>query len=125
MPATNQLANTDTLSQLIGQKFALFTGQRPAEQDQALYDLVFEHCFNETIRFLAENLSSSRKIALTQQLESFGPASTNDEAKAAFDTLLTHLDTVPSGRFRLDVRIKHCLDTLAYRAVQRRKAKHD
>ena len=87
-------------------RFKLFSGVRSTEEDQKIYDKVYDLCFDEMTTFLGENLKDSDKAQLPEELEKL----TNDEDKTK--VLTNYLSKIDNYRYKLDQRLDSFLDNL-------------
>lgn len=93
----------------IKNKFKLFQGLRSQEEDQKIYDKVYELCFEEIVRFLFEKLSTAEKDKLIVELEKKGKET---------EILLKYLSQIENYRFKLDKRLDYFLNNLLYSSLK-------
>jgi hypothetical protein len=99
------------IDQHIKTRFALFEGKRAEEEDQKIYDKVYNLCLNEMILFIGQNVSKEERSALLQKLNSEDP-------KEAF---LSSLENVPLAKQRLEARLKYFVDQLLLDSLKKHK----
>jgi hypothetical protein len=101
----------DYLDEKIKSKFKLFTGVRSYEEDQKIYDKVWELCFDELTGFIEDNLNESEQKKMLEEIKG------REEDKAQ-EVLLTYLSQIDNYRFKLDKRLDYFLTNLLYSAVK-------
>ncbi len=97
------------IDEKIKNKFKLFSGLRSEEEDQKIYDKVYELCFDEMVQFLFENLSTAEKDELIGKLEKKGKET---------EILLKYLSQIENYRFKLDKRLDYFLNNLLYSSLK-------
>jgi len=111
--------NKDTigLDKKIKGKFKLFSGIRPQEEDQKIYDKVLDLCFDEMVAFLGDNLSEKEREDFLGELGK--KASDEDKAKV----LQASLSKIENYRFKLDHRLDAFLNNLLLSSLSNLKDK--
>ena len=99
------------LDSKIKARFKLFSGVRPTEEDQKIYDKVSDLCFDEMALFLGENLQASEQDQLTAELDK----QANDENKTK--VLVNYLSKIENYRFKLDHRLDSFLNNLLFSSL--------
>lgn len=103
------------LDSKIKTRFKLFSGVRPADEDQKIYDKVYNLCFDEMVLFLSEQLQDSEQDQLSEELNK----QTTDDAKTK--VLVNHLSKIDNYRFKLDHRLDSFLSNLLLSSLSRVK----
>ena len=109
----------------IKKKFRLFEGLRSEEEDQKIFERVYELLFDEVVMFLEEKLEEKDKISLIKELEASALPSGDKQAqqdsgnfKNAEAILIKYLSKIENYRFKLDKRLDYFLNNLVYQAIK-------
>lgn len=113
-----QLAEQDFIGKRISQQFALFQDHRKPEEEERIFNVVYERCISETIQFLEENLSPDNKAALLHELTLLSQSGKETDSRSIINIIETHLNTISQASFRLEARLNHLIDTIHYQAVK-------
>lgn len=95
----------------IKEKFKLFTGVRPQEEDQKLFDRLVAMCFEEALVFLAENLGEEGMKNLTEEVD----RQETEEEKVK--KIGEYMGRIENGGIRLGARLETFLDNLLTAAM--------
>jgi len=102
----------NVLDAKVREKFNLFTGLRPADEDQKMYDKIMGMCFDEMIRFLSENLNEEQENSLVDELSKAG----SDEDKQKIMT--NYFSKVNNARSKFNIRIDLFLNNLLMKSIK-------
>ena len=106
--------NIFDIDEIIKNTFQLFQGKRSKEEDEKIYQKVYELTFEEMLTFLQENLNPEKQKKFSQALSQI-------EGELAMETLLKYLSGIPLYRFRLEKRLKAFIDNLLLASIKNRK----
>lgn len=103
-----------TIDKKIKTRFNLFQGKRSAEEDQKIYDELYELCFDEFIRTIEEKLEDSKKVIVLDQIDSIMRSSLAEQKKHEMivEILLNQVSQNPRFRFELETRLLYFMETL-------------
>lgn len=102
----------NTLDSKVREKFKLFTGLRPQEEDQKMYDKIMELCFDEMSRFLSDKLSEEQKNAMFDDLAK----SQSDEDKEK--VIANYFAKVEKAKSKFNARIDLFLNNLLMKSMK-------
>lgn len=91
----------------IKNKFKLFSGARSQEEDQKIFDKVYDLCFDDTVKFLCENLNETDRTQLPEELKK----QTSEEDKNKI--LLNYMSKIDLFQLKLNQRLDSFLDNLS------------
>ena len=100
------------IDEKIKHKFKLFQGLRSQEDDQKIYDKIYDLCFDEMVGFLFENLSPAKRDEFSKDIENTGKKT---------EILLKYLSQIENYRFKLDKRLDYFLNNLLYSSLKNKK----
>ena len=112
------------IDSLIKGKFQLFTGLRAQEEDQKIYDTLYDACFDGMLAFLEENLDKKELSELTKSLEMIDKNVSKDEmqkAEEGIGVMQKALGTILGGQKRLLAKLEMLLDTMLYTLIKQKK----
>lgn len=108
-----------SLDELIKTRSKLFQGVRSVEEDNKLYERVYELCLDEIINFIEENLDEKKVSDLSSQIESMNGKEGADQKIA--EIILKAVEEVPDYRFRLYHRLEYFLDKLLVNSLKKKE----
>lgn len=117
--ATNSEVQDNPLDEMIKSKFKLFQDTSTKEDDQKTFDRIMRYCFEETISFLAENLTEEDFENLLKETEGAG----TDEEKA--DVMRKYHSKIENYSFKLNARINGLLNNLLLNGLKKSKQKSE
>jgi hypothetical protein len=112
--------NNFDLDNKITKTFKLFSGLRSTEEDQKIFDRVYELCFEEIVKFLYENLSKDEQTKLILEIKRNSEKERLSKKQIAdinYKTLLNYLVKIENYRFKLDKRLDYFINNLLYSSL--------
>ena len=112
--------NNFDLDNKIKKTFQLFSGVRNPEEDQKIFDRVYELCFEEMVKFIYENISTKKQAKLETELDQISEKAgltKNEAADVNYKTIFSYLVEIENYRFKLDKRLDYYINNLLYSSL--------
>lgn len=102
------------IDQKIKDLFKLYSGVRPRDKDEHIYEKVMSLVFDEIVEFVSQNLSEDEVKNLLKD----GPDKSNSEVEEKLMLLGRYMKKIPDCEFRLTARLDHFINRLHYLSVK-------
>jgi hypothetical protein len=99
--------------------FGLYKGYRSKEDDEKIYHVLFDLCFEEVIEFIHDHLHEDQYLILQKELESLQAIDTSsiDVKGLAFEMILRTLSLIPQSTRLLNQRLEYLLENILYDTI--------
>ncbi|KKS51096.1 MAG: hypothetical protein UV61_C0009G0024 [Candidatus Gottesmanbacteria bacterium GW2011_GWB1_43_11] len=103
------------LDERIREKFQLFKGFRSQQEDQELYEHIYEACFAEILIFLKDSLE---EFTFKQFQRELATIDDKEALNLTYSVIIEYLRMVTDGAYKIDRRLDHLVNNLLIQSMK-------